>query len=326
MAKQTLSVQRYKGEMLRPRRPFWLPASNYYVLAAATVIGVFFLAWGILQDGGEPSPWITAGILSSAVLIVAVILREVVLRSARNRFQTNQRRLDQSLQGFYGSVRRPAADKLTLEKNAAILAEIKRKSDAAKVLGRFAEGHREVVDMCLEYMSAAERELPNVGVGSPRIAALSRGKDVAGQVHHFHLLQWAEIESRALTQEANGQVKQNERLETAHKAMGVVDYALNYYPHDRDLLDSKAVLSEFVASIKLSHLIEKAERAAFKGSNERALKHYNDALFMLRRDDAESGAADAAAEKIESEMQRLRQLSGASRPSRDGRNSSRNNK
>src|SRR6478672_956585 len=101
--------------------------------------------------------------------------------------------------------------------------------------------------MCLEYMSAAERELPNVGVGSPRIAALSRGRDVAGQVHHFHLLQWAEIESRALTQEANGQVKQNERLETAHKAMGVVDYALNYYPHDRDLLDSKAVLSEFVA-------------------------------------------------------------------------------
>ena len=326
MAKQTLSVQRYKGEMLRPRRPFWLPASNYYVLAAATVIGVFFLAWGILQDGGEPSPWITAGVLSSAVLIGAVILREVVLRSARNRFRTNQRRLDQSLQGFYGVRHRAVADKLTLEKNAAILAEIKRKSDAAKVLGRFAEGHREVVDMCLEYMSAAERELPNVGVGSPRIAALSRGKDLANKVHHFHLLQWAEIESRTLTQEANSQAKPNERLETAQKAVGVVDFALNYYPHDRDLLDSKAVLSEFVASIKLSHLIEKAERAAFKGSHDRALKHYNDALFLLRRENTEAEDTGPVAEKIESEMQRIRLLSGGARPSRDGRNSNRNNK
>src|SRR5829696_3723602 len=318
MAKQTLPVQRYRGEMQRPRRPFWLPASNYYVLAVATVTGVFFLAWGILQDGGEPSPWIAAGVISSGVLIGAVLLREVVLRSARNRFRANQRRLDQSLHGFYGNHRqRSLPDKLTLEKNAAILAEIKRKSDAAKVLGRFAEGHRDVVDMCLEYISAADRELPHVGVGSPRIAALNRGKDVANQVHHFHLLQWAEIEARTLTQEANSRTKVTERLQTAQKALGVVDYALNYYPHDRNLLDSKAVLGEFVASIKLSHLIEKAERAAFKGSHERALKHYKDALFILSHEDVKTDELDNFSRKIESEITRLRQLTKRTAGSED---------
>jgi hypothetical protein len=31
------------------RRPFWLPASNYYVLAIAVTIAFFFLVWGILS-------------------------------------------------------------------------------------------------------------------------------------------------------------------------------------------------------------------------------------------------------------------------------------
>jgi hypothetical protein len=169
-------------------------------------------------------------------------------------------------------------------------------------------------------MSAAERELPNVGVGSPRIAALTRGRDIVNQVHHFHLLRWAEIESRTLTKEANSQVKVGERLETAQKAVGVVDFALNYYPHDSDLLDSKAVLAEFVASIKLSHLIEKAERASFKGAHERALKHYKEAQFFLGRHKANSGEQAVVSQKIESEILRLEQLTRSKRSGRAGRN------
>jgi hypothetical protein len=297
--------------MLRPRRPFWLPASNYYVLASGTVLGVFFLAWGVLQDSGEPSPWIVAGVLGSSVLVVAVLLREVFLRSARNRFQMNQRRLDQSLNlnGLHGAARRTAqTDKFTLERNAAIIGEIKRKSEAARVLGKFAEGHREVVDMCIEYIAAAERELPTVGVGSPRIAALQRGKHIAREVHHYHMLQWAEIESRALTQEANNHVKITDRLETAQKAVGVVDYALNYYPHDDELRDSRSALTEFVASIKLSHLIEKAERSAFNGNHARAIKHFQDALFFLSRQSEGTQGQDAVAQMIAGEIERLQQL------------------
>lgn len=306
MARQTVPIQRYKGEMIQPRRPLWLPAHNYYVLTAAAGIGVFFLAWGVMQDAGEPTPWIFAGLLSSTVPVAAVLLREVYLRGARNRFRANQRRLDRSLHGLYGYAKhRAGGDKLTIEKNALILAEIKRKSEAANVLGRFAEGHLEVVDMCTEYIAAAERELPTVGAGSPRIAALTRGKDAASEAHHFHMLKWAEIESRMLTQEANSQVKSNERLETARKALGVLDFALNYYPHETALVESRSVLSEFVASIKLSQMIERAERATLRKNSGRALRHYRDALQFLERQKTATGERSAIAEQIEAEILRI---------------------
>jgi len=306
MGNQLKPVQRYRGETLRPRRPFWLPASNFYILAVASVVGVFFLLWGILQDGGEPTPWIAAGIAASGVLFGAVFLREVFLRSARNRFLANQRRLDRSLHGMFDSSPRVYdPNKLTLEKNSAILTEIRKKSEAAKVLGKFSEGHREVVDMCSEYLAAAERELPSVGVGSPRIAALHRGKDVANQVHQFHMLAWAEIEARTLTQDASNRVKVAERLESAQKAIGVVDFALNYYPQNANLRESKSLLAEFVVSIKISHMIEKAERANFKGNSTRALSHFRDALFFLDREAAEMSDRHSIEERIETEIRRI---------------------
>ena len=49
----------------------WLPASNYYALTMAVVIAFFFLVWGILHDGGDETPWISAGIGASAVLFGA---------------------------------------------------------------------------------------------------------------------------------------------------------------------------------------------------------------------------------------------------------------
>jgi len=295
--------------MVRPRRPFWLPASNYYVLAVAIVCGVFFLLWGILNEDGEQTPWIAAGIAASGVLIGAVFLREVFLRSARNKFLSDQRRLDRSLQGvFQAGQLRPESEKLTLEKNASILNNIRQKSEAAKILGKFSEGHREVVELCNEYLAAAERELPHVGVGSPRIAALNRGRELAGEAHHFHLLRWAEIEARTLTQDANNRVKLTERLETAQRALGVVDHALQHYPHDDNLRESRSVLLEFVGSIKVSHMIEKAERADFKGNHTRALSHYRDALFFLDREAGETQDSGFLAERIETEIERIQNL------------------
>src|SRR5215207_9746885 len=134
-------MQRYRGEIPRNRRPFWLPASNYYILAASVAIAFFFLLWGIFNDGHEETPWIPAGIGAAIALAAAVILREIILREARNRFLASQRRLDQSVRGITRRMNESAPAKLTLERNAALLHEISRKSDAAKVLGRFAEGH-----------------------------------------------------------------------------------------------------------------------------------------------------------------------------------------
>src|SRR5687767_10656609 len=300
-------MQRYRREISRHRRPFWLPASNYYILAASFAIAFFFLVWGILNDGHEETPWIPAGVGAAIVLGLAVVLREIILRGARNRFLASQRQIDRNLKVITRQIpgREPA--KLTLERNAAILSEISLKSEAAKVLGRFAEGHREVFELCDEYMAAVQRELPNVGAGSPRIAALRRGTEVAGRYHYYHLLQWAEIESRALTQQARRQDKITGKLGSAQAALDVVDFALRSYPHETTLLDSQKVLLELVSSMKISDLVEKADRATFKGNHKRALSLYQDALFILQHDtpDPESEAVM----HLQDEIEKMRRLS-----------------
>jgi hypothetical protein len=277
-------MQRYRGEISRHRRPFWLPASNYYILAASVAIAFFFLVWGILNDGRDETPWIPAGIGAAIILSLAVIVREIVLRGRRNRFLISQRQIDQSVRGIAQRAQERDPAKLTLERNAAILREISRKSEAAKVLARFAEGHRDVFELCEEYLGVVRKELPRVAPGSPRLVALLRGTEVAGKYHYYHMLQWAEIESRTLTKDAGKRDKISEKLDSAQSALGVVEFALQSYPEDPALQDSQKVLVELVSSMKITDLIERAERLAFKGNHRRALSLYQDALFFLQRE------------------------------------------
>lgn len=299
-------MQRYRRQVSYHRRPFWLPASNYYILAASVAIAFFFLFWGILNDGQDDAPWIPAGIGAAVVLGSAVVLREIILRGSRRRFALAQQQIGRNIRGVVARVpdREPA--KLTLERNAAVLREIATKSDAAKVLGRFAEGHREVFELCNEYMNAVRRELPHVGAGSPRIAALLRGSDVAGRYHHYHLLQWAEIESRSLTKEARRQDKVAGKLASAEAALEVVDFALRAYPNEAALLDSQKVLHELITSIRISDLVDRADRAAFKGNHTRALGLYQDALFLLRRTDPHNETE--AVLHLQGEIEKMRRL------------------
>jgi hypothetical protein len=297
-------MQRYRGEISRNRRPFWLPASNYYILAASVAIAFFFLVWGILNDGQDETPWIPAGIGAAVILSSAVILREIVLRDRRNRFLASQRQIDQSVRGIAQRAHARDPEKLTLERNAAILREISRKSEAAKVLARFAEGHRDVFELCEEYLVVVRKELPKVAAGSPRLVALLRGTEVAGKYHFYHMLQWAEIESRALTKEAGKRDKISEKLDSAQSALGVVEFALQSYPDEPALLDSQKVLLELVTSMKIKDLMGRAERSAFKGNHRRALSLYQDALFFLQRENPE--IESELIDHINEEISRLR--------------------
>jgi tetratricopeptide (TPR) repeat protein len=292
------------------RRPFWLPASNYYVLAIAVTIAFFFLVWGILHEGKEDdAPWIPAGISASVVLIGAVILREGILRKARNRYLSAQKKLDHNLNNIaLHSRANQNANKLSIEKNAAIIKEIEKKSEAARILGKLPEGHLEVFEMCDEYLRINKKELETVGVGSPRLAALRRGREKVQNLHRFHLLVWAEIESRGLTLEAKNRVTMSEKLEMAQKALTVLDSALQFYPGETTLAESADALTGFVASIKISHWIEQAERSAFKGNYKRAISHYRDALFFLARENIQNEEKEIIAEKINSEITKLREI------------------
>src|SRR5689334_3510143 len=81
----TQPIQHYRHKVKTNRRPFWLPASSFYVLAVAVAIFVFFVILAVFRDDGNEMPWATAGMVSSIILAGAVLLREVVLRGARNR-------------------------------------------------------------------------------------------------------------------------------------------------------------------------------------------------------------------------------------------------
>ena len=302
-------MQRYGQNPVNNRRPFWLPASNYYILSVAATIAVFFLLWGVFHDEYEETPWIGAGIGASVILAGAVFLREVILRKARVRYLSAQKQLDYNLDGVktaYRGISNP--HKLTLEKNAAIINEIKRKSSAAKVLNKLSKGHQEVFEICNDYLALSKKELTTVSVGSPRIAALRKGREVVKKIHRFHLLEWAEIEARSFTQEASANGKIDEKLEASQKALNIVHKALQFYPNEMQLRSSEDALTEFIATIKVSHWVEQAERSAFKGHYKRAVNHYRDALFYLNRDGKQSQGRDLVAERITAEIEKIHDL------------------
>jgi hypothetical protein len=308
---QKFSAKNQGRFLARPfRRPFWLGASNYYVLAAAAAIAFFFLVWGIFHEGDGETPWIAAGVGASLVLGGAVVAREIFLRKARNHFLLAERNLDRNAQQILLSQRPPrVAGKLSLEKNAAIVKDIQKKSEAARLLGRMSAGHLEVFEICNQYLSLTEKQMETVGVGSPRIAGLRRGREIVGELHRHHLLAWAEIEARTLTQKAKNYVTISEKLNTAQEALTVLSSALQFYPNEARLIESETVLKDFIASIKVSHWIEQAERAAFKGNSKRAVSLYRDALFFLDREDVRTEEREAIAGKINSEIESLRKLS-----------------
>ena len=290
------------------RRPFWLPASNYYVLSIAISIALFFLVWGMLHDTGEEMPWVPAGVIASVLLCVAVILREVILRRATGRLLRQQRTMENRIAAT--NLRAQISDprnvqKLTIEKNAVVLREIRQKSDAAKLLSKFSSSHREVFEMCDEYMSLNEYELKSVNPNSPRLAPLLKGRSAVADTHRYHLLKWAEIESRTLSVEAQNRSRTTDKVEAAQNALTVIDTALQYYPQEQSLLQSREVLQEMVVSIKVSNWVERAERAAFKGQLARAKSLYRDALFYLARDHVESEWRTAVALRIDSEIENL---------------------
>jgi len=289
----------------REPRPFWLPASNYYVLAIGISLAFFFVSWGILHDSGDETPWITAGIGASIILMGAVFLREVILRRARRRFLMQQRMLADG----YG--RRRTSDeptKLSLSQNAAILNQIKLKSDAANVLNKVSAGHREVFELCNEYIAINESELKGIGVGSPRLGALLKGRSAVAEFHRYHLLKWAETESRSLTNDAKTRESADERIAAANKALGVIESALESYPSESALLDSKTLLLDLIVSIKVTNIVEEAEKFAFKGDYTTAKGLYRDALFYLGRDNIQSGDRENAAQKIHMAIERIRVL------------------
>lgn len=287
------------------RAPFWFSASNYYVLATAISIAAFFLTWGFLNENKDEISWITAGIISSLILIGAVALRGILLRRAQSRFLFEQKQIDFNLRVAQRNQSELNPNKLTLEKNAIILEEIEKKSKAARVLEKLPEGHLEVFELCEEYLKKNESELNSAGVGSPRLPVLRKSREKVEKFHKYHLLTWASLESRLLIQDAKIQPEIGEKLAYSQRALNVLDSAVQFYPNELLLTDSINAVKEFVVTVRVSHWMEQAERAAHRENYKRAVSHYRDALFFLARENERTPEKDLMAEKINAEIQKL---------------------
>ncbi|MEO6655581.1 MAG: hypothetical protein ABIO36_05820 [Pyrinomonadaceae bacterium] len=282
------------------------------MLAVAVSTAFFFVVWGILHDSGEETPWITAGIGASMLLGSAVVLRVVILRREQARSRHQQGAMDKQIRRGHARPNVPGEpNKLTLEKNAAILNEIKKKSDAANILNKFSAGHREVFELCSEYMARNESELSRVNPGSPRLGALLKGRSYVAHYHRHHLLQWAEIEARSLTNEAKNKANTPDKIELAQHALNVIESALESYPSEQTLIQSQELLRDMVVSIQVAHWVEMAERAAYKGNYVEAKSFYKDALFYLQRDNMQNQDREQAAMQITAAVERLEKSEGS---------------
>jgi tetratricopeptide (TPR) repeat protein len=113
-------------------------------------------------------------------------------------------------------------------------------------------------------------------------------------------------QSQLLTHEAQQRARTFDKIETATRALDCIDSALRIYPDETELNESRIAIGEFIASVKVAHWVELAERSAFKGHYRRAIDRYRDALFYLNQDVVKEDVRVAGTERIEREIEKLK--------------------
>ena len=290
---------RRKSPFPKPRGPERPPSvSGFMTAAAAASAALFFVLWWMLQ--GEENPWVPAGLAASVVMLVAVSARILVVRR-RTRFLGEKNHL-----GGRGSMRRPSGKVMqSTSLHSAALRALQKQSLDADARDLPPQAHREIFDLCCDYLNGAEQALLSPNLPAEGRLALRAGLERARTLQRHHLLTWARGSARSLTYEAQQRVRLYEKVETANRALECIDSALKVYPDEEELKVSARAVREFITSIRVAHWVELAERAAFKGYYRRAIDRYRDALFYLTRDGPDQDR-EAGAERITREIELLR--------------------
>jgi tetratricopeptide (TPR) repeat protein len=289
----------------RPARSRMPPSSTGYLVSAIVIaVGLFFGLWWILVRGGDDAPWLPAALAASVVLLVAVSAREVVMRRAWTKYllengipqkkPVRPRESTRNRRGFSPSV------------HSGALRSIQKQSTAADAPGSTPETHLEVAQMCHDYLSRSDELIRSGSFGSEKGIAIRAGQERVRALHKHHLLTWARGQSRALTHQAQQRARTFDKIETATRAIDCLDSALRVYPDEGELRESRVAIEEFIASVKVAHWVELAERSAFKGHYRRAIDRYQDALFYLTQDVVKDEVRIAGTQKIEQEIATLK--------------------
>lgn len=282
-------------------------AARYYFVALFVAAAVFFIVWALLHDDFDDTPIFVAAFASILCALSFVFVREVIVRRSRRR-AIAARRLSQHLKQVGSKLNTGQRDgKLTLKRNEQLLNEIRAKSEAAKVLGKFADAHEEVFVLCEDYLKLAANELSTAHPTSPRVPALRKGSISAGKRHRFHMLRWAEIKARSFTAHAGSAGSLNGAVEAGEDALAAVDRAIEVYPDETTLSDSREVLRVYLVSAKVKIFVREAEKAIDHGEADQAVAYYREALAHLEKYDVDFEERGRIYDKIQSEISRIEQ-------------------
>ena len=299
------SRSRFDGDVHSQSRSR-VPSSAGYLLAAIIVAaGLGVILWWMLANGGDEAPWLSAGLAFSLVLLVALSAREVVMRRAWTRYL-----LEHGIQDASKSHRQHTSRNqkkgFSTSLNSAALRAIQKQSAAADANPSTPEAHFDVAQLCHEYLSRTEEVIRLGNMGSEKGIAIRAGQERVRSLHKHHLLSWARGHALALTREAQQRARTFDKIETANRALECLESTLRIYPDEQELRESKTAIYEFIASVKVAHWVELAERSAFKRHYRRAIDRYRDALFYLNQDVVKEEVRNAGTERIEKEIARLK--------------------
>jgi hypothetical protein len=275
------------------------------VSAIVIAVGLFFGLWWILVSGGDEAPWLPAGLAASVVLLVALSAREVVMRRAWTRYLLENGIREKSPSRSRESGRSQKKG-FSSSLNSAALRAIQKQSTAADRHGSNPEVHLDVAQLCQDYLGSSDEAIRSGSYGSEKGIAIRAGQERVRALHRHHLLTWARGQSQLLTHEAQQRARTFDKIETATRALDCIDSALRVYPDETELNESRVAIGEFIASVKVAHWVELAERSAFKGHYRRAIDRYRDALFYLNQDIVKPEVRMAGSEKIEREIAKLK--------------------
>jgi hypothetical protein len=277
-------------------------------VAGGLALALFWAIWWLLRSDGEDAPWLPAGLAAGFVILAAAAAREVVMRRAWARYTREMELVMGAADTPRAAVKAKTASSnwTGMQAQVAALRSLQQRLSELDAPNTPPEAHHEAYRLCEQYLAATDEVLRSPGGAAEMRAALRSGQERVRALQRRHLLAWARGETTRLTHEAQRRVRVSDRIETAQRALEVLDEALKVYPAETELRDSRLAVRNFVASVKVGQWVEMAERAAFRGKYERAVARYRDALFYLSRADMGEDARAEAASRIQREIEMLR--------------------
>jgi hypothetical protein len=279
-----------------------MPSSAGYLFGAFVAAVALFLAlWWMLISEGDGAPWIPAGLAASVVLLVVLSAREVVMRRAWTRYLLDQGGDRSTRASSTGTKKGSSVKSHSTSVLSATWRAIQKQSEEADSSSS-PESHFDVFQLCQDYLSTTDETLRANNLPPEKRIAIKAGQDRIRAIQKHHLLTWARDSSRSLTYEAQQRARTSDKIEAANRALHCLESAQKFYPEEAEINESSVAIREFIASVKVAHWVELAERSAFKGHYRRAIERYKDALFYLNRETVKEEVRIPGAERIEREI------------------------